>query len=276
MICLFSQKGLNGEGTGDNLKNFLGDGSLTGTVIFQRQLGGEFSGVITSGLHRSHTGGEFGGNRFLKSTEDLSVEVKRKDRVDDLDRILFEDHVVGEFLGFGNFEFGAFDTEVSGFGSQLENFVTLLGDVRGGERNKCSDGRSRGDKRDELGVKQFNSIGFSTEESVQQFLRDSKSLLGVGVLSAVEGLSDGVVPAFEVSDTLDSNENHVNLNTLVLEFVESGLGLLDHEGVVSTAKTTISGDNAKGDLLDLTLSQKRKIKSFTSQSGNQSTENRLK
>lgn len=270
-ICLFE----SGR-TSNNLQNFLGDGSLTGTVIFQRQLGSEFSGVITSRLHRLHTGGELGGNRFLKSSEDLSVEVKRKDGVDDLDRVLFEDHVVREFLGFGNFELGALDTEVSGFGSQLENFVTLLGDVRGRERNKCSDGRSGGDEGDELGVKQFNSIGFSTKEGVQQFLGDGKGFLGVRVLSARESLSDRVVSAFEVGDSLSSDKDHINLDSLVSEFLESGFGLLDHEGVVSSAKTTVSGNDGKSDLLDLTLSQKRKVKSFTSQSGDQSSEDGLK
>lgn len=262
--------------TRNNLQNFLGDGGLTGTVIFQRQLSGEFSGVITSGLHRCHTSSKFGGNRFLEGSEDLSVEVKRKDGVDDLDRVLFEDHIVREFLGFGNFELGALDTEISGFGSQLENFVTLLGDVRGRERNKCSDGRSGGDKGDELGVKQFNSIGFSTKESVQQFLGDGKGVLGVGVLSAREGLSDREVSAFEVGDSLNSDKDHVNINSLLLEFIVSSFGLLDHEGVVSSAKTTVTGDNGKSDLLDLTLGQKRKIKSFTSQSADQSSEDRLK
>mmetsp|Transcript_25407 Transcript_25407/g.54196 ORF Transcript_25407/g.54196 Transcript_25407/m.54196 type:complete len:328 (+) Transcript_25407:59-1042(+) len=270
-VCLF--KSLRSR---NNLKNFLGDGSLTGTIVFQRKLRGKLSGVITCGLHRLHTGGELGGNRFLKSTEDLSVQVQRKDGVNNLKRVLFEDHIVGEFLGFGNFEFGALDTEVSGFGSQLENFITSLGDVGSRERNQCSDGRSGGNKRNELGVKQFDGISFSGKEGVQQFLGDSKGLLGARVLSAVECFSDGVVTTFEVGNSLDSDKHHIDINSLGGKFLESGFGLLDHEGVVPSAKTTISGDNSQSDLLDFTLGKKRKINGFTTKTSDKPSENRLK
>jgi hypothetical protein len=69
----------------------------------------------------------------LKSAEDLAVQVQRKDGVDDLGGVLFENHVVGEILGLDGIELLALYFEFSVTGGELEDFVALLGDFRGRE-----------------------------------------------------------------------------------------------------------------------------------------------
>ena len=190
--------------------------------------------------------------------------------------VLFENHIVGEVLGFSNIQFLTLDTEVSVFGGELENFISLLGDFGGGEGNKGADGRSGRDKGEELGVEKFDGIGFTGEERVDNFFGDGKSLLGVGVLSTLIGGSDGVFTTFEVSNSLLSDEDKVTFNTLSSELLESGLSLLDHERVVTSAKTTVTGNGNKGDLVYLTLGQQRKVGGLSSKTVDKSSENRLK
>eukprot|EP01083_Nonionella_stella_P139848 427486_1 len=68
----------------------------------------------------------------------------------------------------------------------------------------------------------------------------------------------------------------ISTSTGSLELLETGLGLLDHERVVSSAKSTISGDTADGDLLYLTLGKKRNVGGVSSHTLNKSSENGLK
>mmetsp|Transcript_15556 Transcript_15556/g.33918 ORF Transcript_15556/g.33918 Transcript_15556/m.33918 type:complete len:365 (-) Transcript_15556:40-1134(-) len=259
----------------NNLKNFLRDGSLTGTIVLQAQLVGKGTGVVTGGLHRLHTSGKFGGNRFLETTEDLSVQVQRKDGVDDLDRVLFKDHVVGEVLGLGSTKVLAFDGKVTRGGGEFENLIVRSCDVGSRERNQSTDRGVGGNQGDELGVHEFNGIGFASKEGVEEFFRDGKSFLGVGVLATVKLLADGVVTALKVLNTLLSNKNHINFNTGALQFLETSFGLPDHERVVTSAKTTVTRDAAEGNLLDLANSQKRKVNIFSANAFNQSTKDGL-
>lgn len=190
--------------------------------------------------------------------------------------VLFEDHVVGEVLGFSNIQFLTLNTEFSVVGGKLENFVSLLGNFRGREWNKGAHRRSGRDKRDELGVEKFDGIGFTSKEGVDNFFGDGKSLFGVGVLGTFIGSSDGVLTTGEVRDSLLSDEDKVAVNSLVSELLESGLSLLDHERVVSSAKTTVTSNGNKGNLVYLTLGQQRKIGGLSSKTVDKSSENRLK
>jgi len=151
-----------------------------------------------------------------------------------LKRVLFEDHIVGEVLGFSNFQFLTLNTEVSVVGGELENFISLLGNFGGREGNKGAHGRSGRDKGEELGVEKFDSISFTSKEGVDDFFGDGKSLFGVGVLGTFIGGSDGVLTTGEVRNSLLSDEDKVAINTLLSELLESGLSLLDHERVVTS------------------------------------------
>jgi len=219
-----------------------------------------------------HTSSKFGGNRLLKGTEDLSVEVKRKDRVDNLDRVLFEDHVVREVLWLSGIKFGTLNLEFSVFGGEFENFITLLGDLGGGERNEGTNGWSGGDEGNELGVEEFDGVSFSGQIGVEEFLGDGESLLGVGVLSSFEGLADWVRTTLEVGDSLLSDEDHVSFNAGSLELLVASFSLFDHEGVVTSTKTTVTGDDAEGNLLDFTLGEERKIGGIRSNTADKSSE----
>jgi len=157
----------------------------------------------------------------------------------------------------------------------LEYLITLLGDLRGREGNKGTDTGSGSNEGKELGVKKLDSISLSRKEGVDNFLRDGKGLLGVGVLGTLIDRTDGVFTTLEVFRSLLSNEDHITVNALGFELLETGLGLLDHEGVVSSAKTTVSSDNTEGDLVHLTLSEKGKVSCLTSQTADKSTENAL-
>ena len=75
--------------------------------------------------------------------------------------VLFEDHIVGEVLGFSNIQFLTLNTEVSVVRGKLENFISLLGNFGGREGNKGAHGRSGGDKGEELGVEKFDGISFT-------------------------------------------------------------------------------------------------------------------
>ena len=227
-------------------------------------------------MHRLHTGSKLGRNGFLQCTKDLSVKVQGKDGVDDLEGVLFENHIVGEVLGFSNFQFLTLNTEVSIRRGELENFISLLRNFGGGEWNKGAHRGSGRDEGEELGVEKFDSVGFTREERVDNFFGDGKSLFRVGVLSTVINRSDGVLAAFEVSRSLLSDEDKVTFNTLGGELLVSGLSLLDHERVVTSAKTTVTGDGNEGDLVYLTLGQQRKIGGLSSKTLDKSSENRLK
>ena len=72
----------------------------------------------------------------MKSTEDLSVEVKWQDGVNDLCWVLFEEHIIREFLWFCSFKFSAFNTETSGVGGELEYFISLFCNLRSRKWNK--------------------------------------------------------------------------------------------------------------------------------------------
>mmetsp|Transcript_7435 Transcript_7435/g.21092 ORF Transcript_7435/g.21092 Transcript_7435/m.21092 type:complete len:254 (+) Transcript_7435:426-1187(+) len=152
----------------------------------------------------------------------------------------------------------------------------VLSDIRGCERDQSADSRGGSNQRNELSVEQLNGIGLSRKESVQELLRDCKGLLGIGVLSGFESLADRVLAALEVLDTLLSDAYHIDINSLVLKFLKSGLSLSDHVGVVTSAQSTVSSDDSKSDFLNFALGQKWKINGFTVQSLNQTTENRLK
>jgi hypothetical protein len=193
-----------------------------------------------------------------------------------LEWILFKDHIVGEILGFGYLKLFPFYIKITTGGGKLEYLITLLGDFRGGERNKGADTGGRGNERHELGVKELDGISLSRKEGVDDLLGNSQGLLGVRVLSAVIDFADGVITTLEVGGSLLSDEDHVALDSLSLKLSETGLGLLDHEGVVSSAKTTISGDDDKGDLVDLTLGEKGKVSGLTSKTLDESSEDGLK
>jgi hypothetical protein len=275
-IATHVQRLFESGSTGNNLKKFLGDSSLTSTIVFHVQCLSELTSVITGRLHGRHTGSELGGDGFLESTEDLSVEVERKDGVDDLEWLLLEDHIVWELLWVRDSELGALDAERATRGGELEDLISSVRDIGSRERNQGTGSWYGGDEGHELRVKKLNGISLAGEVSVEELLGDGKALLGIWVLSTLKGLADWVVTTHEVLDSLLSDENKVNVNSLGLELLVTGVSLLDHEGVVSSAKTTVTSDNNKSNLLDLTLSQQRKIDRFTIKTGDKSTENRLK
>jgi len=263
------------RGTRHNLENLLRDGGLAGTVVLLGELLGELTGVVGGGLHGLHPGGKLGSDRLLEGAEDLAVKVEGEDGVDDLNGVLLEDHVVGELLGLGNVELLALDIELSGGGGEGEDLVALLRDLGGREGNKSADGRGGGNEGDELGVKELDGVALSREEGVEKLLGDGKGLLGVGVLAGLESLADGEAAALEVADALLSDKDHVALDSLGLELIEAGLGLLDHEGVVSAAEAAIAGDDDEGDLVDLTLGKEREVKGIATDTLNEAAEDRL-
>mmetsp|Transcript_9255 Transcript_9255/g.17305 ORF Transcript_9255/g.17305 Transcript_9255/m.17305 type:complete len:331 (+) Transcript_9255:216-1208(+) len=266
---------LESRGTSDNLQNLLGDRSLTSTVVFGREGLGELSGVVARRLHGLHTGGKLRRDGLLEGTEDLAVEVQRKNGVDDLERVLLEDHVVGELLGLRDVELFPLDVEGSRLGGELEDLVALGGDLGGGEGDERPRRRSGGDEGDELGVKELDGIGLAGEVGVEDLLGDLEGLLGVGILARLEGLADGVSAALEVGDALLADEDHVALDAGLLELGESGLGLLDHEGVVAAAETAVTGDDNEGDLVDLALGEEGKVEGLAAHALDEATEDGL-
>ncbi len=111
----------------------------------------------------------------------------------------------------------------------MKDFIALLGDFGCRERNESAHAGIGCNEGHELGVEEFDGIGLPGKEGVDNFFRDGKRLLGIGVLSAVKDFSNGVFPTLEVGGSLLANEYHVAVNALGLEGLESGLGLLDHE-----------------------------------------------
>jgi len=212
----------------------------------------------------------------LKSTQDLSVQVKGKDGVDNLEGVLFENHVVGEILGFSHVELLAVDSEVSSGGGEFEDLITLLGDFGGREGDEGTDTGGGGDQGEELCVKKLDGISLSRKERVDNFFRDGKGLLGIGVLGAIIYSTDGDFATLEVCGSLLADEDQVTLDSLKLELVDTGLGLLDHEGVVSSAETTVTSDDNKGNLVNLTLSQQRKVGGLSTETVDKASEDALK
>ena len=262
-------------GTSNNLENLRGHRGLTGAVVLLGELLGELAGVVGGGLHGLHPGGELGGDGLLEGAEDLTVQVQGEDGVDDLDGILLEDHVVGELLGFGDVELLALDAKLATRRGEGEDLVALLGDLGGRERDEGA-GRGGGvDEGHELGVEELDGVGLSGEEGVEELLGDGEGLLGVGVLAGLEGLADGVVAALEVFDALLADEDHVALDALRLELGEAGLGLLDHEGVVTAAETAIAGDDDEGDLVDLALGEEGKVEGLAGDAADEAAEDGL-
>ena len=250
---------LEGGGTRDDLQQLLGHGRLARAVVLLAEGLGQGRRVITRALHALHPSSQLRRNGFLKGSEDLTVEVERKDGVDDLERVLLEDHVVGELLRLGHVELLALDSEVATRGGQLEDLVALVGDLAGRERNEGAHAGRRGDERDELRVKELDRVRLPGQEGVDDLLADAERLLGVGVLSAVVLCPDGEPPSLEVGAHLLADEDHVGLDALGLELVEPGLGLLDHEGVVTAAQAAVAGDDDEGDLVDLPLGEEGKV-----------------
>ena len=266
---------IDGGGTGDDLQQLLGNGRLTSSVVLLAESLSQRGGVVTSALHALHPRGKLTRHTLLERAEDLSVEVKGQDRVDDLERILLEDHIVRELLRLGHVELLALNAEVTPGGGELENLVALVGDLAGRERNEGAHTGRGGDERDELRVKELDRVRLPSEEGVDDLLADSQSLLRVGVLSAVVDSPDGVLPSLEVANSLLADEDHVRLNSLGLELLEPGLGLLDHEGVVAAAKSTVAGDDNERDLVDLPLGEEGEVHGLTSEALDEPTEDRL-
>ncbi len=188
---------------------------------------------------------------------------------------MFENHIIGEILGFRRLEFLAFDAKVPPRGGELKDLVALLGDFGCRERNESAHAGIGCNEGHELGVEEFDGIGLPGKEGVDNFFRDGECLLGIGVLSAFKDFANGIFSTLEVGGSLLTNEDHVAINALGLEVLESGLGLLNHEGVVSTAQTTIAGDDHEGDLVHLTLGQKGEVGGLSAKTGDESTEDAL-
>ena len=212
----------------------------------------------------------------MKGTKDLPIQIQRKDGVDDLEGILFEDHIVGEFLGFRGIEFLALYAKVPVGGGELEDLVALLGDFGGREGHEGAHAGSGGDEGDELGVHEFDGVGLPGEEGVDNLLGDGEGLLGGGVLAAVVDLADGVFgTALEVAGALLADEDHVDVDALRLELGGALLGLLDHEGVVAAAEPTVARDDAEGDLVDLALGEERQVGGVSAQAVDEPPEDGL-
>ena len=185
---------------------------------------------------------------------------------------MLEDHIVGEILGFGRLELLALYAKVTPRGGELKDLIALLGDFGCREGNEGANTRTGGDERHELGVEKFDGIGLPRKEGVDNFFRDGKSLLGIGVLSTLKDFANGVFPTLEVGGALLADEDHVAIDALGLEVLEPGLGLLDHEGVVASAKTAITGDDDEGDLVHLALGQEGEVGGLSAKPGDKSTE----
>eukprot|EP00956_Cyclotella_meneghiniana_P017872 scaffold29424_cov54-Cyclotella_meneghiniana.AAC.9 len=247
---------LKSSSTGYNLQNLLGHTSLPCPIVHLIQFLTQCSGIVTRSLHTLHPSGQLTCHTLLQCPQNLSIEIQRQDTVDNLKRILLENHIVGEFLGFGRLELLALHAKVSVRGGQLEYLIALLGDFGCREGNQGAHSRGGGDERYELGVHKLYGVGLPRKEGVDDFLRDGEGLLRIGVLTAVIDLANGVVPTLEVARPLLAHEDHVHVDALGFELLGTLLGLLDHEGVVPPAQATIAGNDDECDLVNLALGQK--------------------
>ena len=100
-------------------------------------------------------------------------------------------------------------------------------------------------ERHKVGVEDLDEVCLAGEGGVDDFLRDGKGVLGVGVLSAFKLITDGVRATIRVRWFLIPNKDQVQLISLRLDWIWA-LGLLGHEGVVAAAEAVIASDDNNG------------------------------
>src|SRR5690606_36036960 len=101
-VCLrgFWRGDESGGRGGRDFQDFLGDGGLTGFVVFEREVAEQAGGVVLGGLHGDHAGRVFGGLGREDELEDLPVDVKGQEVFQDLGGRGLENHLPN-ILGHG-------------------------------------------------------------------------------------------------------------------------------------------------------------------------------
>merc|ERR1719201_1544255 len=145
-------------GAGDDLHELLGDLRLARAVHLALEAALQVLRVVRRRLHRGHTRRELRGNRFLQRAQELAVEVKRQDRIEELRRLLLEDHVRHELRRRRNRHLLLLDRDVTVLRRQLEDLVTLHLQARWQQRDQRTNHGLRGDHRDEARVQELNAV----------------------------------------------------------------------------------------------------------------------
>merc|ERR1719434_374791 len=112
-----------GVGAGNDLHELLGDLRLASAVHLALELALQLLRVVRRRLHRGHARRELRGDRLLERAQQLAVEVEREDGVEELRRLLLEDHVGRELLGRRLLDLLLLDRHLTVLGRELEDLV---------------------------------------------------------------------------------------------------------------------------------------------------------
>merc|ERR1719238_180092 len=246
-------------GAGNDLHELLGDLGLAGAVHLALEAALEVLGVVGGGLHGAHARGELGGDRLLQAAEDLAVEVEGQDGVEQLRRLLLEDHVGRELLGLGSGDGRLLEGEVALLGRHLEDLVALHLNAAGQQRDEGAHRRGGGDHRDESRVDELNAVELAGVVGGEQLGGDLERLVGGGGLGARRRLADRRLAALEVGATLVAHQDELSRNALLVELGDTLLGLLDGSGVVRAAQTTVASDDDEANLLGIARLHQRDV-----------------
>merc|ERR1719201_1652647 len=239
-------------GAGDDLHELLGDLRLAGAVHLRLEAALQVLRVVRRRLHRRHPRGELRGNRFLQRAQELAVEVERQDRIEELRRLLLEDHVRHEVRRRRNRHRLLLDRDVAVLRRQLEDFVALHLHAGRQERDQSAHHGLRGDHRDEGGVQELDAVKLASVEGGEELRGDLLGLGGGGGLGARHHFADRRLTLLEVGDSLVADADELDLDALGLEGLDALLRHLDRLRVVPAAEATVPSDRNKTDLLDFT------------------------
>mmetsp|Transcript_39813 Transcript_39813/g.98437 ORF Transcript_39813/g.98437 Transcript_39813/m.98437 type:complete len:365 (+) Transcript_39813:131-1225(+) len=246
-------------GTGDNLEQLLRHGRLARTVHLLRQDLAELGRVVGGGLHGAHARGELGRERLLHGAENLAVDVEGEDSVEELRRLLLEEHVRLEVHRRLTRELLALHAELAVVGGQLEDLVSRGLETLRRERHQSAHGWERVDHGDERGVDELNAVDLAGKEVVEDVVGERRGELGAGRRGRGDEVDDVPLAALEPDVCLAADAEELDLDALLLELCHARGRLLNDLRVVPAAQAALARDNNHEHRLGVTLLEEGQV-----------------
>ena len=235
----------------DDLEDLLRHARLADAVVGLRERLLQVLRVVRRRLHRLHARRELGRDGLLERAQDLAVEVEREDAVEDGDRVLLEDRVLGELLRLGRVERRRLDGELAVLRRELEHLVLGGLEARLGQGQQRLELRRRRDERHELRVDELDLVRLAVEELVEHLRGHRRRELGRGHLGAVVLRRELDAAPAEVARDLRADGHDLDLDALRLELLLARLRLLDDVRVVRAAEAAVARHGEERHLLHL-------------------------
>eukprot|EP00962_Isochrysis_galbana_P048702 scaffold20367_cov100-Isochrysis_galbana.AAC.4 len=226
-------------------------------------------------LHGGHARRELRGDRLLQGAEDLAVEVEREDGVEQLRRLLLENHVGREFLGLSLGDLLLRDGEVAVLGRHFEDLVAGGLDALRRERHDGAHRRDGRDHRDERGVDELNAVELAGVVGGEELGGDLGGHGRRRRTAALHRLADRCGAPLEIGAALAAHENQLRLDALRRQLSDARLGLLDGGRVVRAAQPAVARDDEQTHRLGLALLEERDIERLRGEPLQQATQDAL-